>query len=173
MKLSNIVIRDEAAEDHRAVYQVNRLAFGRTEEADLVERVSELDETLISLVALSEDELIGHILFSPVTVHSNPGSISTMGLGPVAVLPAFQKRGIGSALIDRGLLRCKEAGCGIAFVLGHPDYYPRFGFSPAVESGFFYRNRDFDPYFFHLELEPGTAEQLSGEVQYLSPFDES
>jgi putative acetyltransferase len=96
-----------------------------------------------------------------------------MGLGPVAVLPEYHRQGIGSRLIDVGLQRCRRAGHGVVFVLGHPDYYPRFGFRPASADGFFYKKHEFDPYFFVLELEPGAIGELSGEVRYLPPFDEA
>lgn len=173
MNLSNLTIRDETAEDYAAVHTINRLAFDRAEEADLVDAVRAMSESLISLVALMGEEPVGHILFSPVKVHCESGSAGAMGLGPVAVLPDYQRQGIGSRLIEVGLQRCRQAGNGVVFVLGHPDYYPRFGFRPASEGGFFYKNHEFDPYFFVLEIEPGSTGKLSGEVRYLPPFEEA
>lgn len=171
MNLSNLTIRDETTEDQAAVHTINRLAFDRAEEAELVDAVRGMSKSLVSLVAVLTEEPVGHILFSPVEIHSESGSAGAMGLGPVAVLPEYQRLGIGSRLIEVGLRRCRQAGQSLVFVLGHPDYYPRFGFRAASEAGFFYKKPDFDLYFFVLELEPDTIGELSGEVRYLPPFD--
>lgn len=169
----NLTIRIERTSDHSAVYEVNRLAFGRVEEADLVERIRPLTSEITSMVAVLEDVIIGHVLFSPVTVQNNPGGIAAMGLGPVAILPDYQRQGIGTRLTEVGLRQCKLSGCKIVFVLGHPEYYPRFGFRLAADGGFFFKDPGFDPYFFFLELEPGASSELSGEVRYLPPFDDA
>jgi putative acetyltransferase len=169
----NLNIRIETTGDYPAVYEVNRLAFGRVEEAELVERIRPLTIEITSMVAVLGDMIVGHVLFSPVTVQKNPGAIVALGLGPVAILPDYQRQGFGTRLTEAGLRQCKLSGCKIVFVLGHPEYYPRFGFKPAVDGGFYYKNHEFDPYFFFLELEPGAAFELSGEVHYLPPFDEA
>jgi putative acetyltransferase len=173
MNLSNLAIHEETAEDRAAVHTINRLAFDRAEEAELVDAVRRMSQSLLSLVARLGEEPVGHILFTPVEIHSESGSARAMGLGPVAVLPEFQRLGIGSRLIEIGLRKCRQAGHRVVFVLGHPDYYPRFGFRPAAEGGFFFKNHEFDPYFFVLELEPGATGELSGEVRYLPAFDET
>ena len=169
----NLNIRIESTDDYPAVYVVNRLAFGRVEEAELVERIRPLTSEIVSMVAVLDDMIVGHVLFSPVTVQNNPGAIVAMGLGPVAILPDYQIQGFGTRLTEAGLQQCELCGCKIVFVLGHPEYYPRFGFRPAADGGFFFRNHGFDPYFFFLELEPGASSELSGEVRYLPPFDDA
>lgn len=169
----NLTIRIERSSDHAAVYEVNRLAFGRVEEADLIERIRSLTSEIISMVAVLGDLIVGHVLFSPVTVQTNPSETAALGLGPVAILPDYQRQGHGTRLTEVGLRQCKLSGCKVVFVLGHPEYYPRFGFRPSANGGFFFKNHEFDPYFFFLELEPGASSELSGEVCYLPPFDDA
>jgi putative acetyltransferase len=173
MDISRLIIRDERAGDEATVHMINQAAFGREEEADLVDVLRATSDSLISLVASVEERVVGHILFSPVTVGIGLGPAGAMGLGPVAVLPDYQRRSIGSHLIDDGLRRCRETGYQAVFVLGHPEYYPRFGFRPAAEVGLYYKNHDFDPYFFVIELVPGSVVNLSGEVCFLPPFDDA
>jgi putative acetyltransferase len=129
-------IREETPQDAPLVRRVNELAFEQPQEADLVERLSANCDDLISLVAIDEEVAVGHILFSPATVVGPDGSpIRGMGLAPMAVLPARQRQGIGGALVERGLALLRERGCPFVIVLGHPAYYPRFGFQPASRSG--------------------------------------
>lgn len=166
----NLFVRDETTDDYPSVYEVNRSAFGRVEEADLVEKIRPLSREIISMVAVLDEMIVGHLLFSPVTIQNNSRAIAAMGLGPVAIMPEYQRQGIGTLLIEAGLRQCKLRGCKILFVLGHPEYYPRFGFRPGADGGFFYKNHDFDPNFFFLEQELNVAFELSGEVCYLPPF---
>jgi putative acetyltransferase len=112
-------------------------------------------------------------MLTPVDVQYNPFSLVTMGLGPIAVTPEFQRFGIGSRLIRVGINRCRIVGCQVIFVLGHSDYYPKFGFKPSSEIGCFYKSHDFDSHFFYLEVTPGAVSDLSGEVRYLPPFDDA
>jgi len=164
-------VRDESAEDISSVFVVNRAAFEGPEEATLVDRLRVAAAPLVSLVAETEGQVIGHILFSPVFVETGAGDRLCMGLGPMAVLPTFQNRGVGSELVNRGLARCRELEAAAVFVLGHPDYYPRFGFQPAAPRGFRYKKERFDPFFFVIELEEGFRETASGLVRYHSAFD--
>lgn len=172
MILRNLQIRDEATADKAEVYRINYEAFGRREEAELVESLRATTRSLVSLVAVAEESPVGHILFTPVEVSTESDDVLAMGMGPVAVLPELQRKGIGSRLIEAGLDRCRKEGKSVVFVLGHPDYYPRFGFRPASEWGLYYKNHDFDPYFFVLKLLPVSTSRLSGEVRYLPAFDE-
>jgi putative acetyltransferase len=126
-----VSIREEKPEDVPGIRRVNELAFGQPGEADLVDKLRDACDRLVSLVAVEGDEIIGHILFSPAVVESEKGVITGMGLAPMAVLPKHQQQGIGFALVERGLSMMRELSCPFVVVLGHPEYYPRFGFTPA------------------------------------------
>jgi putative acetyltransferase len=125
-----ITIRPEKPADASQVRRVNELAFGQPDEADLVERLRRACRDSLSLVA-EDDAVVGHILFTPVVVESAGRRIVGMGLAPMAVLPDRQRQGIGSQLVRRGLDILRERGCPFVVVVGHPEYYPRFGFEPA------------------------------------------
>src|SRR5262245_48756412 len=118
-----------------AIRRVNEQAFGRSAEADLVDALRARGRISLSLVAERGGEVVGHILFSPVRVDSARGSIAGLGLAPMSVLPAHQRTGIGSLLVRAGLDECRRADHGWVVVLGHPEYYPRFGFVPARRHG--------------------------------------
>lgn len=166
-----LLIRPEQPQDHDAVFEINRLAFETDAEARLVEALRPAADPLISLVAQREGTVVGHILFSPVTAERNAKETAAMGLGPMAVLPALQHQGIGSKLVQAGLEACRTLDVDAVFVLGHPAYYPRFGFEPAPEYGLHYQSADFDPYFMAMALQPGALEGLSGFVHYHPVFD--
>src|SRR5436190_9240659 len=121
-------IRHEAAADHEAVRHVNRLAFGGEDEARLVDALRSGGHSRVSLVAEVEGRVVGHVLFSEVPILTDGGTVAALSLAPMAVLPDFQRRGVGSALVREGLEVCR-AGHRIVVVLGHPAFYPRFGFS--------------------------------------------
>lgn len=128
-------IRRESPADVQSIHDVNRLAFGQPAEADLVDRLRDQGAVAVSLVAEREGEIVGHILFSPVVIHDPGFTGSAVGLAPMAIRPAHQRQGIGGELIRDGLRLCAEAGHAAVVVLGHPEYYPRFGFRPAHEWG--------------------------------------
>ncbi len=168
-----VSIRSEEPGDHTQVFKVNSQAFETDLEAKLVEALRGSVEPLISLVAGVEDRVVGHILFTPVSVDqgSREGA-ALMALGPMAVLPEFQNRSIGSRLVEEGLARCRALGTEAVFVLGHADYYPRFGFEPARRFALRYKSEELDPYFMVLELLPGALESVSGHVHYSPEFEE-
>mgnify|MGYP001225599066 CR=1 FL=1 len=128
-----ITIRDEQPGDAAAIRDLTTLAFGGPVEAAIIDALRDTCQGLVSLVAVENGEIIGHILFSPVTINGSP--VSGMGLAPMAVLPERQRQGIGTELIRHGLARLREEGFTFVIVLGHPDYYPRFGFVPASMYG--------------------------------------
>src|SRR5690606_31135615 len=128
-------IRAERPEEAAAIAAVHEQAFPQPAEARLVEALRAAGAAALSLVAVRDGAVVGHVLFSPVTVHDGDGAWPALGLGPVAALPALQRRGIGSALIREGLARCRAQGHCVVFVLGHATYYPRFGFRPAAPEG--------------------------------------
>ncbi len=166
-----VTIRPEEPRDHAAVREINLRAFGTNLEADLVDAVRPTAKPLVSLVAELDGAVVGHILFTPVTVRDGETTSSAIGLGPMAVLPEVQRRAIGSRLVEAGLEACRELGENAVVVLGHAYYYPRFGFRPAAELGLHYRGPDFDPFFFVAELENGALEGLRGMVEYLPEFE--
>lgn len=126
-----VIIREEQADDAAEIREVNDKAFGQPLEGRLVDLLRRNGGILLSLVALSDRQIIGHILFSPVTLTSDGNELHGAGLGPMAVLPAFQRREIGTQLVSEGLARLRTKGFPFVVVLGHPEYYPRFGFVPA------------------------------------------
>ena len=130
------LVESERPEDHAGVRGVHLAAFPSPVEADLVDQLRANGRAADSLVAREGEAVVGHVLFSPVAIHGiavAQGDVLAHGLGlaPVAVLPEFQRRGVGSALINAGIARCRESGAAFVVVLGEPAYYARFGFQPA------------------------------------------
>ena len=162
-------IRAEEEHDVAAIYHVNASAFETSAEAELVDTLRREATPLISLVAEESGTIIGHILFSPVTLSTDP-VLKMMGLGPMAVVPTHQRQGIGSELVRAGLEWCKETGYRVVVVLGHPDYYPRFGLRRAAEFGLRCEFEAPDEAFMALECEQGVLDQKSGVVKYHAAF---
>ena len=151
-----------------AVHALNVAAFGQPGEANLVDALRAQARPTVSLIAEENGDVIGHILFSPVTVGGHRGLL--MGLGPMAVAPSRQRRGIGSALVLMGLAECRSVGAQAVVVLGHPEFYPRFGFIPADRFGL---RCEYDvPHeaFMALELCPAALGDISGTVRYHAAF---
>jgi putative acetyltransferase len=167
---SHMEIRTEQLQDRDSVYQVNVAAFGRESEANLVDQLRSVASTL-SLVAVDIDQVVGHILFSPVTIDGEWESQSLiLGLAPVAVLPGEQGRGIGSLLIRQGLAVCGRMGAKAIVVLGAPGYYRRFGFQSAKEQGLRCEYDESDEAFMVLEVVQGALKNCSGIVRYRPEF---
>jgi len=166
-----ITIRNENYQDIPAIRWVNELAFESNAEADLVEALRVSGAPLISLVAQEGDQVVGHIMFSPVTIQSEKESFSAAGLGPMAVLPDWQGKGIGSQLVRRGLEECRLAGYQAAVVLGHPWFYPHFGFMPSVQWGIRWEHEAPEEAFMALELIPRSLAGRSGIVKFMSQFE--
>jgi len=127
----------------------------------------------LSLVATYIDKVVGHILFSPVTIESESLSFTAVGLGPMAILPPYQKKGIGSQLIRAGIERCRQAGHEIVVVIGHPDYYPRFGFVPAKPKGIDCEFEAPEEAWMILELREGALAGRRGTVKFQPEFRKS
>lgn len=162
-------IRLETSADYAAVYEVNRQAFGQNEEADLVNALRGGGYVRASLVAEQEGQVVGHIMFSALPIVTGNGMSNALALAPMAILPAYQHKGIGSILLRRGLDYCREQGQRIVVILGHPEYYPRFGFSAAKAAAFaspFSGNEA----FMALELVSGALDGIEGQVKYPPPF---
>ena len=163
-----IVIRPEQPHDRDQVRQVNEAAFGRPDEADLIDGLHAEGAVLLSLVVEKNARILGHILFSRMHIETPHGNIPTVSLAPMAVLPDHQRSGIGSQLIRHGLNELRTRGERIVIVLGHEHYYPRFGFS--VEKA----RRLSSPFppeaFMALELTAGALSGISGVVRYPAAF---
>ena len=168
----NARIRPEQPGDEPGIVEVNRAAFGQPEEAALVDKLREVADPYISLVAARDDRVIGHILFTPVSIRGEHDRSEAIGLGPMAVHPDNQRCGIGSELVRAGLDECARRSYPVVFVLGHPEYYPRFGFRPAPPLGLRFRSPDFDAAFMVAELDTGALAGRRGWVEYLPAFDE-
>jgi len=165
-----MLIREETPEDREVIRAVNRLAFGGDAEGNLIDRLRSDGDILLSLVAQVDGEVVGHILFSKLESETHGGKIKAAALAPMAVTPEFQGRGIGSALVERGLALCRERGYSVVVVLGHPDYYPRFGFNAAkgqlLESPY----SGLGEAYMALELSPGALSGVSGKIRYPEAF---
>lgn len=154
----------------RAIIALNDLAFGQTDEGQIAETLEADGDVLLSLIAESDDqEIFGHILFFGIELQAAMMGGKIAGLGPMSVKPELQKSGIGSALIRAGLKQLKQDGVHRVFVLGHKDYYPKFGFSVDATAGF--AAPWGGPYFMALELNPGGPD--FGQLGYPSAFFES
>jgi putative acetyltransferase len=166
-------VRAEAEEDRPAIREINERAFGRAGEADLVEALRASARPYISLVAVCGGRAVGHILFSPVSVvagASGGAARGALALGPMAVLPEFQNRGVGSELVRRGLDECRRLGHEAVVVVGHPAFYPRFGFVPARARGLECEYPVPDEVFMAAELREGALDGLKGLVKYHPEF---
>jgi putative acetyltransferase len=165
----DLVVRAEQPEDRAAVREILCGAFPSEAEADLVDALRGRTTPQVSLVAVAPDgAVVGHIFFTPVAIE---GVASALGLAPVAVSSERQRGGVGGALIQEGLRACREAGAQLVVLLGDPDYYPRFGFTPAWDHGLYYGEPGPNPAFQVQALVPGALDAAHGEVRYHSAFD--
>jgi len=167
---ARIIVRPENVKDIQDIYNINSRAFGRNEEGDLVDKLRGEVSPYISLVAENGDHKAGHILFTPVTVKDS--SLKAAGLGPIAVLPDYQGRGIGGALIEDGLCECRARDMEAVFVLGESEFYMRYGFEPASDWGLNWKSDEYAPYFLVFELVAGSLDGVTGEVRYHPAYDE-
>ena len=162
-------IRAEQPADVASIRDLSRTVFETSTEADLVDALRERAQPYISLVADGGSAIVGHIMFSPAKLSSDP-NLRIIGLAPMAVSPEQQRKGIGAALIRAGLEQCREMGYRAVVVLGHADYYPRFGFLPASRFGLVSEYDVPDENFMALELEPGALGGKGGTVSYHPAF---
>jgi putative acetyltransferase len=164
----NAAMRDETPDDLEAIRQVNRQAFGRDDEARLVDALRDGNYARLSLVSEDGGRVVGHIMFSDLPILTHTGTLHALALAPMAVLPSHQRQGIGTMLVQEGLRACAAAGHGIVVVLGHADFYPRFGFSAKLAEQL--RAPFSGPAFMALEVVPGALEGVTGDVRYPQPF---
>ena len=168
-----IKIREEQKQDIQAIREVNIRAFGQTQEADIVNKLRQNCNGLLSLVAVMQNQVVGHILFSPATVEHEDRTVQGMGLAPMAVLPEHQRQGIGSELIRAGIGRLKRRRRPFVIVLGHADYYPRFGFEPASIHAIRCEWEVPDDAFMILVLNKSEMWGISGVAKYRPEFAEA
>lgn len=167
----SFLLRPELPDDLPGIHLVNTLAFGRPSEADLVDRLRAEARPFLSVVAEDAGEVVGHIAFTPVSIEGESGQHSLiMGLAPMAVLPERQRSGVGSALVRRGLEEARAIDAGAVVVLGHPAYYPRFGFSRASTFGLRCEFEAPDDAFLALETWPGALDGRPGLIRFHEAF---
>jgi putative acetyltransferase len=170
-----MIIRKETPADYLQIRNINDEAFGQTAESRLVDALRN-DPSFIdnlSLVAEIEYRIIGHILFFPVLISSPDVSFETLSLAPMSVLPGMQRKGVGSKLVTEGLSRAKAMGYQSATVLGHPGYYPRFGFIPASRWKIKAPFEAPDEAFMALELKPHSLPLKGGVIHYPEAYFEA
>ena len=165
-----VQIRDEIPSDIEAIHDVNEQAFDTDTEAVLVDSLRDAGVVTLSLVAIEDDDIVGHILFTPVTIESEHAKYDAITLGPIAVLPEYQRRGIGTRLIEQAFEQCKTLGHNIVVLIGHPEYYPRFGFVPAKPKGLTSEFEVPDEAWMVAELVDNALDGVSGEVRFQPEF---
>ena len=161
------MIRLTTPADHVAIHAVIAAAFEREDEARLVAQLRDDNNVLVELVAERDGRLIGHVLYSTLRITRTDAALGAAALAPVSVLPEQQRSGVGADLIRAGNARCAMLGVPAIIVLGHPSYYPRFGFSAKLAESLEAPFRG--PAFMALELEPGVL-SVGGRVHYAKAF---
>lgn len=163
--------RHEADGDSVAIRRVHAEAFGQPDEADLVDALRAAGALRVALVAVEAGAIVGHVAFSPVVIRGGAGVINALGLAPLAVLPAWQRRGIGSRLVRAGLAACGKTPYALVFVLGAPRFYGRFGFKPAEPLGLTWEHGGPPDAFMVQALRRGALDGVRGGVVYRPEFD--
>ncbi|PTM57845.1 GNAT family N-acetyltransferase [Desmospora activa] len=169
----DLKIREEKSIDLRKIKEINDLAFGRETESNIVDAIRKSPHFIpqLSLIAETGDgEVVGHILFSIISIQTKEESVKSLVLAPMAITPKYQSQGVGSTLIREGLNRCGKMGFKHVVVLGHPNYYPRFGFIPAITKGIKAPFEVPNETFMVCELKKNSLEKVHGTVQFPEPL---
>jgi len=167
-----MIIKLEQPGNINDIHDVNEKAFGQSQEANIIDNIRKNCDDVLSLVAIEKDKIVGHILFSPVIIEGEHGVVKGMGLAPIAVLPEFQRQGVGSQLVNMGIGQLRERKCPFIIVLGHPEYYPRFGFESAARFGIKSQWEGIpDNVFMILWLDTSMMHQIRGIAKYRSEFE--
>jgi putative acetyltransferase len=167
-----LAVRPERTGDIDAIRSVELAAFETSIEADIVDALRGACDPFLSLVAEKDGSIVGHVLFTDMSVEPTRDGLA-LGLAPLAVAPEYQRRGIGSALVDAGLQACREAGAALVFVLGDPDFYGRFGFRPADEIGIACRWEVPPGAFAVVALDPRAVVGAPAVARYHHAFDDA
>ena len=162
--------RYEKSQDIAGIRKMHEAAFETRAEAHLVDALRDIKAHIISLVAVRHVRIVGHILFSPVTLEADGRTVTLLGLAPMAVLAEYQRRGIGSKLVEKGLEECRAKSYPAVVVLGHPGYYPRFGFVPSVNYSITSEYDVPSDVFMIKALQPGVLDGISGTAKYHETF---
>jgi len=169
-----MIIRQETKEDINDIRSLNEQAFGQPLEAKIIDKLRNNCDNLLSLVATKNNEIVGHILFSPAEIVGHRGIIRGMGLAPMAVLPEMQRQGIGTQLVKTAIKSLSKMRCPFIIVLGHPEYYPQFGFEKASLYGIKCQWEGIpDDAFMILWLDKSTMSPVSGLAKYRDEFNEA
>lgn len=163
-------VRREKLADIPAIREISESVFGQPGEADLVDALRATGKVALSLVAVDDDDVVGYVLFSPAVIEAKRGNIAALGMAPLAVTPLRQRCGIGSQLIRTGIDQCRQLGHERVVVVGHPEYYRRFGFVRADKFGL---RCEYDvpvENFMVLALTPGALENCAGLARYAPEF---
>jgi len=172
--MKKIIIRKETPQDIDRIREINEVAFNQPNEGRVVDRIRESNSESLSLVAVLDEKIVGHIFFSPVEIETRSGIIKGMGLAPMAFAPNCQNQGIGSELVNEGLKIIREGNHPFVIVLGHPDYYPRFGFNKASIYGLTCQWEGVpDEVFMAIILDEEKMGGVSGEVRYRDEFNDA
>ena len=174
MELERIAIRAETEKDYLKISEITTLVFGQNNESFLINKLRENSRFIpgLSLVAEFNNEIIGYILFYPITINDGDHKHDSLALAPMSVHPEYQKMGVGGKLVKEGLSCARKMGFASVVVLGHPEYYPRFGFKIASTFGIKSPFEVPDNAFMVLELMDGTLTGVKGVVEYPKPFTE-
>ncbi|WP_145197147.1 GNAT family N-acetyltransferase [Thalassoglobus polymorphus] len=165
----HLTIRPESLKDWQSIRRVNQAAFEGDAEANLVDALRDGGFVGVSLVAQVDGQIVGHILFSRIKIVTKSETIDALSLAPMAVMPSHQRQGIGTMLVESGLAACREQGQRIIVVLGHPEFYPRFGFSAELaqnlESPF-----GSGEAWMAMDLSEESLNGIEGRIEYSPPF---
>jgi len=167
------IIRREQPEDIAEIREIIIRAFGQQQEASVVDKLRENCNSILSLVALTDGKVVGHILFSPAVIEGQHGRLVGSGLAPLAILPEYQRKGIGSQLVHTAIARLKEGGCPYIIVIGHPEYYTRFGFEAADRFGISIEGDVPDEAFMILILDRKAMSGMTGVARYREEWAEA
>jgi len=163
-------IRQEQPGDETSIHYVNEQVFDSPAEADLVDTLRKQEAFVLSMVALENDTIVAHVLFTEAIIDDLAVSFKALSLAPMAVLPEYQRRTIGSQLLNAALDKCRQSGYDVVIVLGHPDYYPMFGFTPAKPLGIQCEFDVPDDAFMVLELRENALAKWTGVIKYQPEF---
>lgn len=167
-----MIIRQEDPRDIKYIHALNELAFGQSQEANIINKLRINCDNLLSLVAVENEKIVGHILFSPATIEGQHGVMKGMGLAPMAVLPEMQRKGIGTQLVKAGIENLRKKQCPFVIVLGHSEYYPRFGFERASLYEIKCQWEGIpDEAFMIFWLDKATMNTVSGLAKYRDEFN--